>query len=175
MARLLFFSVQFQPQSGRGLLVESGSWVDPGSSTASGFSPLAMPGCSSSCWKETWNKTGKWARSISWASQAESHGLCLAGSVGRLENLLQPAHPQMTSVSVFSFSLCHSDWPFGSCRVLVPRSCQWLSRPGTGLEDHGLQTAKRSDPIFPQAFPAESQEYLFTFSGEKVDQCDCLL
>lgn len=44
--------------------------------------------------------------------------LCLAGSVGRLEKLLQPAHPQMTSATVFSFFLCHSDCPFGSHRVL---------------------------------------------------------
>lgn len=139
-----------------------------------GFSPLAIPGCGSSCWEETQNKTGKWARSICWASQAESHGLCLAGSVGRLESLLQPAHPPVTSVAVFSFFLCHSDCPFGSCRVLVPRSCQGLSQPGTGLEEHCLQSVKYSDPIFPQAVTAERQGYLFTFSGEKVDQCDCL-
>lgn len=85
--------------------VESG--VGPSSCTATGASPSSILRCSSSSWKETRNKAGKRARSSLWAGRAESHGLCWAASVGRLENLLQPAPcpPDDTCNSTVLFSV----------------------------------------------------------------------
>lgn len=136
------------------------SGVGPGSSAAMGASPSTVPRHSSSCGKETRNKAGKWARSSLRAGQAESNGS--AASMGRLENLLHPAPtpPDDICNCIFLFAVCHGDHPFGSPKRHELFRCRgasgWSHGQALDVKTIGCKL-QSTDPVFPQAFPAESR------------------
>lgn len=151
------------------------SGVGPGSSTAMGASLSTIPrGRSYRRNKEQSREMGKEQLVYWWGKEPQVMLGSQHGQAGKPHATCSPH--KMTSATVFSFF--PAVIPLGPWRGMnhfVPRSHRPGSQPSTGLEYHQVQTAKDSDPVFPQAFLAERQECLFTFSGENVDQCDCLL